>query len=170
MPGTLMSVLPRKDFRRDVLPFDRLADELVVLRVFRLCLAGRVKRIADLAVPSECDVKIAAADQFGVADASRHFGIAVNHAAIDRQLFAGDAKFFARKFDKDAARFSRRGAQLLAAFCNARRARGAALIDAAPGIASGNLDGVERHVEFLGNHLRERDLEALPEIGLAGKN
>jgi len=28
----------------------------------------------------------------------------VNHAAIDRQLFAGDAKFFARKFDKDAAR------------------------------------------------------------------
>ena len=51
-------ILLRKDERRDVFAFDRLADNLVVLRIFGLGLARRVKRIADLAIPGERDVDI----------------------------------------------------------------------------------------------------------------
>jgi hypothetical protein len=56
-------VLLREHFRCDVLPFDRLADNLVVPRIFRLRFARRVKRIADLAIPGERDVEIAPADE-----------------------------------------------------------------------------------------------------------
>jgi hypothetical protein len=44
------------------------------------------------------------------------------------------------------------------------------LVHAARCIADDNLDGLEWHVEFFGDHLRHGDLEPLPEIGLAGKN
>jgi hypothetical protein len=50
-------VLLREDFGRDVLPFNRLADDLVVLRIFRLCLARRIKRIADLAIQASVTLK-----------------------------------------------------------------------------------------------------------------
>ena len=71
MPGTLMSVTKSacgKDLRRDVVARNRLADDLVGLRIFRLRLAGRVERIAVFAVPVEMDVEELPADQLGVAD------------------------------------------------------------------------------------------------------
>ena len=122
MPGDFdvgAEILLRKDFRRDVVPFDRLADDLVVLWIFRFRFARRVKRIADLAVPGERDVEIAPADKFGVAHALGHFGIAVNQAAVDHELRGGNAKFFGGKIDQHPARFGGSGAQLLAAFLNA---------------------------------------------------
>ena len=39
-------VLLAEDFRRDVLSFDRLADDLVLARLLGLRLAGRVQRVA----------------------------------------------------------------------------------------------------------------------------
>jgi hypothetical protein len=44
------------------------------------------------------------------------------------------------------------------------------LVHARGGIADENVDGLERHIKFFGDHLRERDLESLPKISLAGKN
>src|SRR6516225_4081385 len=57
-----------EDERRDVFALNRLADDLVVLRIFGLGLAGRVERIADLAVPGKRDIEITPAHQFGIAD------------------------------------------------------------------------------------------------------
>src|SRR2546421_9494334 len=54
-----------------VLPFDRLADDLVLGRPLRLRLAGRVERIAVLLVPVELHVEVAPADQLGKAQPKR---------------------------------------------------------------------------------------------------
>ena len=70
-PGHLdvgAEVLLREDFGRDVGAGNRLADNLVLFRIFRLCLARCIQRIVELAVPGELDVEIAPADQLGVRD------------------------------------------------------------------------------------------------------
>src|SRR5262249_4720211 len=56
-------VLLGKDLRGHVLALDALADDLVILEVFRLGLARCIERVAVLLVPVELDVEVLAADQ-----------------------------------------------------------------------------------------------------------
>src|SRR5262249_40525423 len=128
-----------EDERRDVFALNRLADDLVVLRIFRLGLARRVERIAELAVPGKRYIKITAADQFGIAAALRHLGAGMTAAVVDREPLGRHAEPLRRELDENAVRFGGGRAQLLAAFLDAGGARGAALIHTGAGIAHHDL-------------------------------
>ena len=151
----------------DVGAFDRLADDLVVLRVLRLGLAGGVERIADLLVPFELDVEIAPADQLGVARLLGRVAFGVHDAVGDGELVGGKAKLLRRHLHEHPARLGRRGAHLHTAALDAGRAGGAALVHAGAGVGHVHLHPLERHVELFGHHLADRDVESLAHVHLA---
>ena len=156
-----------EDFRRDVVALDRLADDLVILRVLRLGLARRVQRIAVFAVPVELHIEIAAADQFGVAYLLCCVAYGVDDAVGHRQLIRRQAEFFCRQLDQHAPRFGCGHAHLLAAVLDAGRAGGAALVHARFGVAHEHADALERHVELFRHDLADRGIETLRHVGLA---
>ncbi len=71
---------------RDVGALDRLADNSVVLWIFRLRLAGRVERVADLLVPVELDVEVPPADQLGVGNLLVAVECGAHDAVSDNEL------------------------------------------------------------------------------------
>ena len=153
--------------RRNVGALDRLADDLVVLRVLRLGLAGRIEVVADLLVPVELDVEVAPADQFGVGRLLRRIGLGMHDAVGDDERIGGKAELLRRHLDQHAARLRRRGAHLHAAALDAGRARGTALVHAGAGVGHEHGDGLERHVELFRHHLGDGDIEALAHVHLA---
>ena len=158
------------DFRGDVLARDLLADDLVLARLLRHRLAGRVERVAVLLVPLELGVEVAPADQVGIGFRARGVvrGILEADDAVDDDQSVGlDAEFLRRHLDEDAARLGGGGAHLLAAVLDAGRAGGAALVHAGAGVAHDDLDALERHVELFGDHLADGREQALPHIHLA---
>ena len=153
--------------RSDIGAFDRLADDLVVLRVLRLGLAGGVKRVADLLVPFKLDVEVAAADQLGVARLLRRVARRMHYAVDDGELVGWQSKLLRRHFHQHAARFRRGDAHLPAAGLDAGRAGRAALVHAGAGVGHEHGDGLERHVELFRHDLADRDVETLAHVHLA---
>ena len=140
---------------RDIDAPDRLADDRVVLRVLELRRLGVV----------ELDLEHLAADQLAIADAAiAGADDAVGHA----QLFRLGVEALRRLLDQRRARGRRRVADLHAAGLDGEAAPGRALVGRERGIALDDAHGVERHVELLGGHLRERGAHAGAEIDLAG--
>ena len=160
-------VLLRVDLGRDVLAGDRLADDLVVLRVLRLRLAGSIERIAHLLVPVELDVEVAPADQLGIGRLLRRIGLGVHDAVADGERLRRQAELGGRHLDEHAPRLGGGHAHLLAAVLDAGRARGAALVHAGGGVAHDHGHGLERHVELLRHDLADGDEQALAHVHLA---
>ena len=166
-PDVGAEVLLRVDLGRDVLARDRLADDLVILRILRLGLAGRVERVAPLLVPIELHVEITAADQLGIGGALARVVLGMHHAVADGERVGDEAELGRRHLDEHAARFRGGHAHLHAAPLDAGRARGAALVHAGGGIAHDDLDRLEWHVEFFRHHLADGDEQPLPHVHLA---
>ena len=145
---------------------DRLADDLVVLRILRLGLAGRIERVAPLLVPVELDVEVAPADQLGIGRLLRRIALGVHDAVGDGERVGRQAELRRRHLDEDAARFGRGHAHLLAAELDTGGAGGAALVHAGGGVSHDHGDGLERHVEFLRHHLPDGDEQALAHVHL----
>ncbi len=145
-----------KDHRRDVVTRDRLADDLVLLVVLRLRLAGRVERIADLLVPFELRVEVLPADQLGIGDLLVRVALGVDDAVGDGELIRRDVQLRRRHVDQHAARLGRCVAHLLAAELDAGRARRATLVHAVAGLAHDHFDGLVGHVELFGDDLADR--------------
>ena len=160
-------VFLRKHLGRDVFALDRLADDFVLARFFRLRLAGSVERVAVLLVPVELDVEILAADQLRIGNALGLVVGGADHAIIDRKFLGRHRQQPGRHLDQHAARFRRRHAHLLAAVLNAGGAGGAALVHRRAGVAHDHLDGLERNVEFLRHDLADGDVQPVPHIHLA---
>jgi len=160
-------VFLRVDLGGDVLAVDRLADDLVVLRVLRLRLAGGIERVAPLLVPLELDVEVAPADQLGIGRLLRRIALGVHDAVGDGERIGRQGELRRGHLDEHAARFGRGHAHLLAAELDAGGAGGAALVHAGGGVAHDHGDGLERHVEFLRHHLPDGDEQALAHVHLA---
>ncbi len=160
-------VLLREHLRRHVLALDALADDLVVLGILRLRLAGRVERIAVFLVPGELDVEVLPADQVGIARLLGGIVLRVHDAVRDGELVGCNAELRRRHLDQHAARFRGGDAHLLAAILDAGRARGAALVDACSRVGEVDLDGPERHVELFRHDLADRGREAVAHVHLA---
>ncbi len=156
-----------EDLRRHVFAFDRLADDLVLARLLRLRLAGRIERIAPLLVPVELDVEIAPADQLGVARLLVAVERGVDDAVHDDELIGRRAELLGRHLDQHAARFRRRHAHLLAAELDAGGAGRAALVHRGRGVAHEHRHGLERNVELFGHHLADGDEQAVAHVHLA---
>ena len=156
-----------EDLWRDVFALDRLADDLVLARIFRLRFAGRVERVALLLVPVELDIEIFAADQLGVGNAFRLVVACAHNAISDDKLVGRHGQLAGRHLDQHAACFRRRHAHLLAAHLDAGRTGGTALVHRIGGVAHVDLDALERNVELLGDDLPNRHEEAVAHVHLA---
>ena len=160
-------ILLGENFRRDVLPFDRLPDDRVRLRVFRLRLARSVERIAVFAVPVEMHVEVTATDEIGIADLFCGLVRSMHDAVRDRQLLGRRGELVGRHRDQNAPRFGGGHAHLLAAFLKAGRTGSSALVHAGRGIAHEDFHAIERHVELFGHDLPDGDEQTLAHIHLA---
>ncbi len=160
-------VFLREHLWRDVFALDRLADDLVVLRIFRLRLARRVERIAVFAVPVEMDVEVTPADELGVAHLLGGIAHRMDNTVGDRQLIGRHVELVGRHGDQHAPRFGCGHAHLPAALLQTGRAGRAALIDAGCGVAHEHLDGLERHIELFGDDLPDGGEQSLSHIHLA---
>ena len=171
MPGTLMSVTKSSvpnTFGATSSRGSGCADDLVLARLLRLRLAGRVERDCRICLfQSSCDVEIAPADQLGVADLLRRIAAGVHDAVGDGELIGRNAELLGRHLDQHAARFGGRLAHLPAAELDAGRARAPpwfTLVAVSPMITVTRL---ERHVELFGHDLADGDEQALAHVHLA---
>ena len=97
----------------------------------------------------------------------RRIGLRLHDAVDDGEVAGRQRELLGRHVDEHAARFRRGDAHLLAAELDAGRARGAALVHAVRGVAHVDLDGLERHVELLGDDLADGDEQAVAHVHLA---
>ena len=145
----------------------RFADDLEILRLLDLGLAVDRKAEAKLAVPLHGRVEVPAADQFGVGNAFGRVRRVMDDPVGHREPLGRDAELGRGLIDHQAARLGRHLAQVHAGARHAGRGAGAAHVHRAAGVAHDEVDAVERHVEFLGDHLRDRCAEPLAAVDLA---
>ena len=145
---------------RDVEPRHRLADDGVEVWVL-----GRRLGI-------ELQVEVLAADQLAVADRLADHaaaGLRLDRAVLGDELVGRHADVLGAGGEE---RLPRRGAglaDLQAALLDGVRAVGRRLVRRQQGVALDHRDRCHRHVEFLGDHLGQRRLDAGAEIDLPGE-
>ena len=97
-------------------------------------------------------------------------GAGLDDAVGHRQLLERHAEPLRRALQQQVARFRRGVAQRDAAVRDRLAARGHAFVRAVAGVGRREPDALERHVEFLGDDLRQRGQYPLPDLDLAGEH
>ena len=105
--------------------------------------------------------------QLRVSDRGARLAGVADDAVADLQALRRRAQFFGRHFQQHRARFGPGAAHIGHQQRRGHGAVGAAIVGAQVGIPQHHVDGIERHVQFLGQHLRQFGHDALAELHLA---
>ena len=143
------------NFCRDLETFNRLADDLVILRVFGLDLRRDFHFPAG-AAGGNLSIKTFAADQLAIGNLFRRIAHDADDTVYDGKSCVRDTQLRGGEFQQLLARGSGCLPDLRAGAFDAPAAHRGALFDGARSIAGIHLDARHRDVEFFGDDLGQR--------------
>ena len=160
-------VLLATDFQGNVFALEALAHNFVQRGVFGFGLAIDVQCVANLFVPLHGCGKGFATDQIGICDRFAGVGHGKHPAVVHRQPSDIHAQLERCGIEQHTAGFSSGIAQRHCPQSQTGAATATALVGRQTGVTHGDVDFVQRHVQFVGHNLGHRQVNALAAVHLA---